>query len=417
MVDTLASVHRIVGERSDAGFGTGAAGRHGAAVTAVHPRVHRAEWALARYGPLARRSFAALERVDPLADALVEHLAVSPEPFDLDQAWRRFLAGGEAAASLPSPVARLLASVAEPPDWVDWSAIERAPRLFQRAGALGGLVLSLRSLMGGYRAPAGNKPLVFTGRLAEQAPRRVAETSRFVTAVCAPGGLRPGAEGFAISVRVRLMHAQVRRLLAQSGRWDRAAWAEPINQHDMLATMLLFSEVYVEGIRILGLRVASREAEDWIALWRYVAWLMGTEAELLPRDYAEATALRELIEGTQGRPDDDSRALAAALLGHPPRISEDMPMAWRFAMARALCRMLVGDEVADELAIAPEPGWRRALAAVPVLVDGFERMRGRVPALDQRARSLGRRYWSFVVRVSLGDKPARFARPERLATG
>ena len=61
---------------------------------------------------------------------------------------------------------------------------------------LGGLVLSLRSLMGGYTAPVGNKPLAFSGRLRERAPRRVAETARFVTAVCAPAGMRRGAPGF-----------------------------------------------------------------------------------------------------------------------------------------------------------------------------------------------------------------------------
>ena len=57
----------------------------------------------------------------------------------------------------------------------------------------------------------------------------MAETARFVTAVAAPGGLRAGASGWQISVHVRLMHAQVRRLLGQSGRWDRAQWAEPID--------------------------------------------------------------------------------------------------------------------------------------------------------------------------------------------
>jgi hypothetical protein len=37
--------------------------------------------------------------------------------------------------------------------------------VFLRPGLLGGLVLGLRSLVYGYAAPAGNKPLVFSGRL------------------------------------------------------------------------------------------------------------------------------------------------------------------------------------------------------------------------------------------------------------
>src|SRR5690349_17142302 len=169
--------------------------------------------------------------------------------------------------------------------------------------------------MASYTATAGNERLACSGGLREQAPRRVAETARFVTAVCAPNGMRPGAEGWRITLHVRLMHAQVRRLLWASGRWDRERWAEPINQHDMLATMLLFSEVYIEGLRVFGFSISDEEAEDWIHLWRLVAWVMGTEEALLPGNYAEATVLRELIQHTQGPPDTDSRELAAALLG------------------------------------------------------------------------------------------------------
>jgi hypothetical protein len=216
--------------------------------------VHRAQWALDRFGELATRTLAALERTDTLADHLVEWLATQPQRFDLMAAWQAARAGER----LPDPVAALFDSIDAVPAWVDWRRIDRARRPFERTGVFGGLVLSLRSLMGGYTAPAGNKPLAFSGRLREQAPRRVAETARFVTAVCAPGGMQPGAEGWRITLHVRLMHAQVRRLLWASGRWDHARWAEPINQHDMLATMLLFSEVYIEGLRRFGFSIAFR---------------------------------------------------------------------------------------------------------------------------------------------------------------
>src|SRR5690606_21361233 len=281
-------------------------------------------------------------------------------------------------------------------------------------GPFGGLVLSLRSLMAGYTSPAGNKPLAFSGRLREQAPRRVAETARFVTAVCAPGGMRPGAIGWSITLHVRLMHAQVRRLLWASDRWDRARWAEPINQHDMLATMLLFSEVYVEGLRIFGFSIDRQEAEDWLHLWRLVAWLMGTEERLLPVDHAEATATRELIYESQGLPDADSRALAAALLEPPPGIDPRLA-SLRHGLLRALSRMLIGDVPADRLGLTPAPVWAKLLPIVPQLVGAGERVRERLPALERELRTLGAGYWAWVVETSLGGEPARFVRPERLA--
>lgn len=375
----------------------------------VHARVHRAQWAIERFGELARRSFDALERTDPPADRLIEWLATQPQRFDLGTAWL----AAQAGERMPEPVAALFDSVRAVPSWVDWRRIDRARRPFERTGVFGGLVLSLRSLMAGYTAPAGNKPLAFSGRLREQAPRRVAETARFVTAVCAPGGMRPGAEGFRITLHVRLMHAQVRRLLWASGRWDRARWAEPINQHDMLATMLLFSEVYIEGLRVFGFSISDEEAEDWIHLWRFVAWVMGTEEELLPVDYAQASALRELIQHTQGSPDADSRELAAALLGTSPiqRIAS-----LRQGMARELSRMLIGDEVADALAIERARGWGTVVPLVPSLVRASEQARTRVPALEQRLRAAGAHYWAWVVEVALRGEPAQFARPEHLAT-
>jgi hypothetical protein len=375
----------------------------------VHARVHRAQWALERYGELASRSFAALERTDPPADQLVEWLATQPQRFDLMAAWQAAQAGEQ----LPDPVAVLFEGIQPVPSWVDWRRIDRARRPFERTGVFGGFVLSLRSLMGGYTAPAGNKPLAFSGRLREQAPRRVAETARFVTAVCAPGGMRPGAEGWRITLHVRLMHAQVRRLLWSSGRWDSARWAEPINQHDMLATMLLFSEVYIEGLRLFGFSISDEEAGDWIHLWRFVAWLMGTEDALLPVDYAEATALRELIQQTQGPPDADSRALAAALLGTGVDINRIAAL--RHGMARGVSRMLIGDEVADALGIERARGWGMVLPVLPIVLSATERVRVRAPALEQRLRAAGAGYWAWVVEMSLRGEPAQFARPDRLA--
>jgi hypothetical protein len=131
----------------------------------VHARVHRAQWALDRYGELASRSFAALERTDPPADQLIEWLATQPQRFDLMAAWQ----AAQAGAPLPDPVAALFDSIQPAPSWVDWRRIDRARRPFERTGVFGGFVLSLRSLMGGYTAPAGNKPLAFSGRLREQA--------------------------------------------------------------------------------------------------------------------------------------------------------------------------------------------------------------------------------------------------------
>lgn len=397
-------------------------------------RVHRAEEALRRFGDLPPRLLPYLDQGDPLADAAVEALA------ELQRAERRALIekalatipAGETPPPLPPPLAELIAGACRVPPWVDWARIERAGAVFRRAGLLGGATLGLSSLVYGYAAPAGNKPLAFSGRLTERADRRLAETGHFVTAVCAPGGTAPGAPGWQISLQVRLMHAQVRRLLLRDERWSNELWSLPINQHDMMATVLLFSMVFVDGVRKLGLRVSEAEADDYQHLWRWVGTLLGVAPELLPATYGEAVRLGEFVHLTQGPPDADSRALVRALLDGPRRrIGPRPPEAngdrralrrWRaarrlaeahVAAATALSRYLVGDELADALGL--ERTHRRLPRGVRSVVQLLDGIRRTSPRLERAAERLGERYWDFSVAQGLGGLPATYGLPERLS--
>lgn len=379
-------------------------------------RVIDAERAEARFGARFRQLTAALHRVDPIADAVVAALSGRP---GADALVDRALAG-ERSPAIPEPLQALAAAIEAPPRWVEWSRIARAGRLLTRAGALGGVVLAFRSLVGGYVSAGGNKPLAFSGRLREQAPRRLAETGRFVTAVCAPGGMRPGAPGVAATVKVRLMHAQIRGLLARSGRWEPARWGAPINQHDMLGTIYLFSVIFADGLRLLGVTVDRQEGDDYLHLWRYVGSIIGVEDELMPWSEADARADGELIAMMNGEPDDDSRALVRALLEVPLAHARG-DLARRLVPARrrmmeALCRHLVGDAIADGLGLArpPIPG---LLPLTTTAIAGLERARGLLPRLDDLAHRAGDAYWSYSVGTALGGRPATFDLPGGLGHG
>jgi hypothetical protein len=377
-------------------------------------RVHQVDAARSQFGAGVDTLLAALDRLDPLADAAADALAHLPAGghHHVDAA----LLGDTRDA--PPALRELLASVAEFPRWVDWARVDRGCAVFLRAGFVGGLVLGLRSLPYGYAAPAGNKPLVFSGRLAERAPRRLAETARFVAAVSEPGGLYRRDAGYTITVKVRLMHAQVRRLLQQSGRWDSARWSAPINQHDMLATILLFSQVFLDGLRLLGLHVDRHEGDDFIHLWRVIGWLIGVDEVLLPDDEISARTASETIYLTQGPPDVDSRELVAALLNAPAQTAhtpaQQRQARVRMHITRQLCRHLLGNPLADALEVPRE---RPALAA-PILIGalvGLDRARARLPVLERYATRAGRRYWDAVIALGLGDQPADFAPPARLS--
>jgi hypothetical protein len=364
-------------------------------------------------GPMA----AALDRSDPAADQVV--LALAPlSPAERHARVEAALSGDDRDA--PAALRSLVAEARSVPAWVDETELAQASAVFSRAGMLGGMALALSSLVYGYCAPAGNKPLVFSGRLKERADRRLAETSRFVTAVTAPRGLEPGAPGWRMVLKVRLMHAAVRKLVLDSGRWSTEAWSYPINQHDMVATILLFSVVFIDGVRHLGVQVTSEEADAYQHLFRLVGELIGVEPGLLPARYAEAKRVAQLIQLTQGSPDDDSRELVTALLGGPLRAAKteaERKRARRLVgLNTGLCRSLIGDELADQLGLARDLNrhWAGGIRRVRSVV---ERARRGLPGVDLVLEALGDRFWRGTVAEGLRGVPAQYDMPARLLDG
>jgi hypothetical protein len=356
-----------------------------------------------------------LLRGDPLADAAVEALAPLPRS-DRDALVDRCLSlGASHLAEAPPALVRLFESLEHVPFWVDFARIDRGGRTFLRSGILGGIVLGAYSLILGYCSPAGNKPLALSGRFETDGARRLAETSKFVQAISLPGGLRRGADGYRAMVKVRLMHAAVRRWLGGSSDWKTSAWGTPINQVDMAGTVLLFSLMVLEGLDKLGFRTSKDEREDLLHLWRYGAYLLGVDDELHASTEVEARQLWDLLSSTQDYPDADSRALSRALLDGPSsagRTREQRRRAGRVrAAGYAISRHLLGDDYADRLGF-PRTPLRFAVTAFRLANQGIGPLLRLVPNAPFASASSGMRYWDFVVSTSLSERPATFAMPE-----
>jgi len=104
--------------------------------------------------------------------------------------------------------------------------VDRGGSLLLRSTAFGTITLGLKSLVLGYCSPGGNKPRAFSGRLRSQAARRLKETAKFIYEVSRSGGMRQGRPGYAISLRVRLIHARIRELILASGQWEADQWGD-----------------------------------------------------------------------------------------------------------------------------------------------------------------------------------------------
>lgn len=376
--------------------------------------------------PEARRRFGArvdrvgpwLERVDEPADRVVEAIEQLGQRAGWQMLERALSHGISSVEGPPEAFRAFFAELDVLPPWLDDEVLDRGGRVFLRTGALGGIALGARSLVMGYASPGGNKPLVFSGRLVEHAARRLNETAKFVQAVSRPGGMRRFGEGFAITVKVRLMHAMVRRMLLRSGRWDGPRWGAPINQHDMAGTTLLFSLSVLDSLRAFGVKMTRDESDAYIQLWRWVGRISGVHHEILPASEHDAWQLANLIDTTMGDPDDDSRALVKALFEHPRTMAKtpaQHAMAERqVTFGYGIARALIGDELADKLAI-PKNGFRHSLPAIRTLVTGAENLRVRSAWADRTAYRAGSDYWNRVIAIGLAGATAEFKLPERLA--
>lgn len=337
------------------------------------------------------------------------------------EGWRLFelglKRGARAIPDAPLAIRELLEEAESVPLWVDWEACDRGGELLLRTGMIGGAVLGSRSLILGYASPAGNKPLVMSGRLKEQATRRVNETARFVQAVCRPRGMRPFADGWQITLKVRLIHAQVRRMILKSKRWEGDAWGAPINQHDMAGTTLLFSVAMLDGLRKLGIRIEHEEAEHYMHLWRWVGRLIGVDEEILPACEPDATRLASMMEATTADPDQDSRDLTRALFDaaydHVVTEKEKREADRKVAFGIAISRELLGNDMSDKLGIG-RTSFQVAIPAIKGLVAGIERVKRVVPFADRTAIAAGSSYWDRVVEIGLAGATYEFALPERL---
>lgn len=310
--------------------------------------------------------------------------------------------GIDAVADPAPPLEDFFRQVEAVPYWVDSERLQRGAKAITRAGLLGLFPLGDMSLMGGYLASRATKALVGTGEIEYHATRRLVETATWWIDVTTPGAMARHRIGYTAAVRIRLVHAHVRRAMNERDDWDYAAWDRPVNQVQTAGTLLLFSLVYVFGTQLLGLRYSARERADILHLWRYIGWLMGVDEELLPADEDDAWRLLWLLAATEFIPDDDSKRLARALVESHASIGAGRGAAGKVlgqvnaGVHSAISRLVLGKDNADFLELPNDVVAQTAVLAAAGLNFAAETVRLCVPgatALQERLGQAGRRLY------------------------
>lgn len=179
----------------------------------------------------------------------------------------------------------LYQTYAQTPSWVDPLALQRGQDVYLAYLPAISMSLYYRSLVPGFAIPRIAAVLQSTGYLAPPAPRhdvhnRLMDTGALLMrSFCALEDILPGGEGWKTCLQVRFLHAKVRwGLLQRRGgrKWDVDKLGIPINEEDMNATLLAFSANALLGTEmLLGFPVPERDRLDYLAIWRYLGWLLG----------------------------------------------------------------------------------------------------------------------------------------------
>lgn len=294
---------------------------------------------------------------DPLADAVVgDDLSDSSATAAVGTA----LADGvDAVTYAPESLRALFSFLDDEPGWVDHDRLDRAADVLILHTAALGIVLGAASLVRGAGNTIAGKPLALTGRYVTQPAVRSVEVGEWLRKVISPGGMRRDGDGFAYTVRVRIIHAHVRRGLIQSGLWDEKAWGAPIPQPYMAFTLAEFGHIAIDAMHKVGVRLSDRELDDVYHLWRYVGHVIGMDDRLNPKNEADHIRIEELYRLTSPGPDDDDREFVAALTDEYliPELANAFPGPQRVRQVAAarlmqsLQRVFIGDAAADELHI------------------------------------------------------------------
>ncbi len=252
---------------------------------------------------------------------------------------------------LPPVVRDFFEEIAVPPDWVDLPAFTPGIRMFHRNSrlVLGAMVGG--TLVEGFSTNI-SKSFFITGRLRDQGVRRLRQNNRHMIEIFLPGGMDRGGDGWKLSVRIRLVHSQVRRLLDGSADWDHEAWGTPISAAHVGYAITAFSARLLMHLRSLGAVFDEEERASFMQVWRYSGHLMGIPETILFRDEQEALRLFEIGTICEPEPSFEAVAMASSLVNSAPLIiGIDQPgerqhlSKYVFTISRAL----IGKELADQL--------------------------------------------------------------------
>ena len=302
----------------------------------------------------------------------------------------------------PELVRNFFEKLDDVPEWFDPSLARAGIRGFHA-----NLDLLLQAFVAGVLVEGFtsyiSKSFVITGRLREQGVRRLKQNNRHVMEIFLPGGMERYADGWKLSVRIRLIHAQIRRLLQHSDDWDVDAWGMPLSAAHIGLAAADFSARMLMHAEKMGAAFSQDERDGFMQIWRYSAHLMGVPEALQWNSEKDALKLYDIGIMCEPPIDFESIIVANSLVNAVPAVVDITDSDEREKLVKlvyTISRALIGDDLADQLKFPDARTW----GVLPLLRMRARYARAMRKVFPGRARAYSFNILSHFIGVSAYDE-------------
>ena len=208
----------------------------------------------------------------------------------------------------------------------------------------------------------------------------------------------------------------MRQRLLQNPKWNSELWGLPINEADSLATNVGFSMAMIYGCKLLGFYLPNKDIEAVLHLWRYIGYLMGDDADWLPKTTEEGLHCLLLIHlSNENNPDEESKTLAKDYLNSFKPKSDVKN--WKqyindyyfFMKHKAYAELLIPFDLYKKLEL---PSSNLTWMLVPLVefpsIFIKDRLRAFIPALHKQIEQEGAKAQEEVITTRMGERQASY---------
>jgi len=319
----------------------------------IIPAVNQPQYkqAKAKYGDFVDRWLYFTQQGDPLADAVMEDFDALPRGLGMKMITQALEDGIDSVENAPISLIRFFEHIDRVPFWVDSNLMKHGANLFVLNSPIYLAAFTGRVLPLGFCTYI-NKSFAASNRLIEGGLSRLRANNRHLVESFLPGGLRRDADGFKLSVRIRMIHAQMRFLLKNSPTWDKERLGIPLHAAHIAHSFSAFSAMLFRTGEMLGVKATKLEEKGFMAVWRYVGFLLGVPEEFLTWNVEDGEHLYNVGWALEPDIDDDARLLTHTLVKSAPLVVgiEDAKEQEQLTnLIYNVSRKLLGNEIADKL--------------------------------------------------------------------